>query len=78
MPLVAVGPHLKNTFTLVDRGRAYVSQHVGDLENLETLEHFRTTLAAYRILFGLEPQTAVHDLHPGYLSTRVAEELDTT
>ncbi len=75
VPLVAVGPHLKNTFTLVDRDRALVSQHIGDLENLETLDHFRATLAAYRRLFQLEPHLAVHDLHPGYLSTRVAEEL---
>jgi hydrogenase maturation protein HypF len=77
-PLVAVGPHLKNTFTLVAGNRAFVSQHVGDLENLETLEHFQATLAAYQRLFGLEPTIAVHDLHPGYLSTRVARELNLT
>ncbi len=74
-PLVAVGPHLKNTFTLVHQARAYVSQHIGDLENLETLEHFRTTLDAYKRLFRIEPLVAVRDLHPGYLSTRVAAEL---
>lgn len=74
-PLVAVGPHLKNTFALVHGARAYVSQHIGDLENLETLEHFRTTLASYKRLFRVEPEVAVRDLHPGYLSTRVAGEL---
>lgn len=74
-PLVAVGPHLKNTFTLVHEARAYVSQHIGDLENLETLEHFRATLDAYRRLFRIEPEVAVRDLHPGYLSTRLAGEL---
>ncbi len=74
-PLVAVGPHLKNTFTLVHGARAYVSQHIGDLENLETLEHFRTTLDAYKRLFRIEPEVAVRDLHPGYLSTRLAGEL---
>ena len=74
-PLVAVGPHLKNTFTLVHGARAYVSQHIGDLENLETLEHFRATLDAYKRLFRIEPEVAVRDLHPGYLSTRVAAEL---
>lgn len=74
-PLVAVGPHLKNTFTLVHGARAFVSQHIGDLENLETLEHFRTTLDAYQRLFRITPEVAVRDLHPGYLSTRVAEEL---
>jgi hydrogenase maturation protein HypF len=75
VPLVAVGPHLKNTFTLVHGRRAYVSQHIGDLENLETLEHFQRTLHAFKRLFHVEPEVAVRDLHPGYLSTRVAAEL---
>jgi hydrogenase maturation protein HypF len=70
--LVAVGAHLKNTFTLVHGRDAYVSQHIGDLENLETLEHWRAALDAYRRLFRLEPEVAVRDLHPGYLSTRLA------
>ncbi|HEU5262063.1 MAG TPA: carbamoyltransferase HypF, partial [Gemmatimonadales bacterium] len=74
-PLVAVGPHLKNTFTLVHGARAYVSQHIGDLENLETLEHFGETLTLYQRLFRIEPEVAVRDLHPGYLSTRVAGDL---
>ena len=74
-PLVAVGPHLKNTFTLVQGGDAYVSQHIGDLENLETLEHWRAALDAYRRLFRLEPEVAVRDLHPGYMSTRIAGDL---
>jgi hydrogenase maturation protein HypF len=74
-PLVAVGPHLKNTFTLVHGREAYVSQHIGDLENLETLEHWRAALGAYRRLFRLEPEVAVRDLHPGYLSTRLAGDL---
>jgi hydrogenase maturation protein HypF len=52
-----------------------VSQHIGDLDNLETVDHFRAALAAYRQLFRIEPEVAVRDLHPGYLSTRIAEEL---
>jgi len=75
VPLVAVGPHLKNTFTLAAGRQAYVSQHIGDLENLETLEHFRASFDALRRLFRVEPEVAVRDLHPGYLSTHVAEEL---
>ncbi len=75
VPLIAVGPHLKNTLTLVHGRRAYVSQHIGDLENLETLEHFRATFHRLSRLFEIDPQVAVRDLHPGYLSTRVAEEL---
>ncbi|HTY05996.1 MAG TPA: carbamoyltransferase HypF [Gemmatimonadales bacterium] len=73
--LVAVGPHLKNTFTLAQGGEAYVSQHIGDLESLETLEHFRSTLETYRRLFHVEPAVVARDLHPGYLSSRIAAEL---
>jgi hydrogenase maturation protein HypF len=75
VPLVAVGPHLKNTFTLAQGSTAYVSQHIGDLESLETLDHFRAALGMARRLFRLEPQIAVHDRHPGYVSTEVAREL---
>ena len=74
-PLVAVGPHLKNTFTLVRDDSAYVSPHIGDLESVESLVHFSATLDRYRDLFRIEPTVAVRDLHPGYLSTRIATEL---
>jgi hydrogenase maturation protein HypF len=74
-PLLAVGPHLKNTFALAHGSTAFVSQHIGDLENLETLEHFRESLGLFEALFRIQPETVVRDLHPGYLSTRVAEEL---
>jgi hydrogenase maturation protein HypF len=74
-PIAAVGGHLKNTFTIAQGRRAYVSPHVGDLESLETLQHFRAVLASYERLFRVRPEVAVHDLHPGYLSTRIAGEL---
>ncbi len=74
-PLLAVGPHLKNTFTLVHGRRAFVSQHIGDLENLETLQHFHDALERFQALFRVRPAIAVRDLHPGYLSTRIADEL---
>ena len=74
-PLLAVGPHLKNTFALAIDRTVFVSQHVGDLENLETLQHFRSALLRFRELFRIQPQIVVCDEHPGYLSTRVAEEL---
>jgi hydrogenase maturation protein HypF len=73
-PLIAVGPHLKNTFTLALERDAFVSQHIGDLENLETLEHFSAVQEAYRRLFRIKPAVVAHDLHPGYLSSRAAEE----
>ena len=75
VPLLAVGPQLKNTLTLVHGARAWPSQHVGDLEGLDTLEHFRQVLDRHRKLFSVEPEVAARDLHPGYLSTRLAEDL---
>jgi hydrogenase maturation protein HypF len=73
-PLLAVGGHLKNVFALA-RGRfAYQSQHLGDLENLTGLEFFRESLAHLMRTFEIEPETVVHDLHPGYLSTSWAKE----
>jgi hydrogenase maturation protein HypF len=73
-PMLAVGAHLKNVFALA-RGRfAYQSQHLGDLENLTGLEFFRESLDHLMRTFEIEPQTVVHDLHPGYLSTEWAKE----
>ena len=74
LPFLAVGPHLKNTLTLAQEGWGWVSQHVGDLENLETLTHFDDVRERFQALFRIEPEAVVRDLHPGYLSTRIAEE----
>ncbi len=74
-PLVAVGPHLKNTFTLTSGARAFVSPHVGDLESVESVDHWRATFTRFRTLFRVDPEVAVRDLHPAYLSTRLANEL---
>jgi hydrogenase maturation protein HypF len=73
-PLLAVGGHLKNVFALA-RGRfAYQSQHLGDLENVTGLDFFRESLKHLMTTFEIEPETVVHDLHPGYLSTSWAKE----
>lgn len=74
-PIIAVGPHLKNTFALVQRDIAHVSPHIGDLDSVESLAHFRATLARYEHLFRIVPEVAVRDRHPAYLSTRIASEL---
>ena len=74
-PIIAVGPHLKNTFTLVRGDQAFVSPHIGDLEDLEALAHWHSAYDRFRALFRIDPTVAVRDLHPGYLSTRLAEEL---
>lgn len=75
VPLVAVGGHLKSTFCLVRGPRAFLSQHIGDLGSAAAYQALRDGLAHYSRLFDVTPQVAVHDLHPGYASTRLAEEL---
>ena len=72
--ILAVGAQEKSTFTLVREGHAFVSPHIGDLENLETLEHLRETEARYEHLFRVAPEVIAHDLHPDYLSTVWARE----
>ena len=73
-PILACGPELKNTFCFTRDRYAFLSQHIGDMENLETLDHFETSIRVYERLFRLKPEALVHDLHPDYLSTRYAEE----
>jgi hydrogenase maturation protein HypF len=73
-PLLAVGGHLKNVFALARGRHVYQSQHLGDLENLTGLEFFKESLDHLMRTFEIEPETVVHDLHPGYLSTGWAKE----
>ena len=72
--ILATGAQEKSTFTLVRGVHAFVGPHIGDLENLETLEHFRATEAHYEHLFRIRPEMIAHDLHPDYLSTSWALE----
>jgi hydrogenase maturation protein HypF len=72
--ILACGSELKNTLCLT-RGRyAIVSQHIGDLENFETLVFFEETLANLKRLFRINPRVVAYDLHPRYLSTQFALE----
>lgn len=73
-PILAAGPEQKNTFTLLTGKHAFVSQHIGDLENAETLASYEETISLYRRLFRVRPAVIAHDLHPEYLSTKWALE----
>ncbi len=70
--VLAVGADLKNTFCLTRGSHAILSQHIGDLENFETIRFFEETLEKMQHLFKVTPQAIAHDLHPGYRSTRMA------
>ncbi len=71
-PVLACGAHLKNTFCLGIADAAYLGPHVGDLENLETLESFESGVARMEGFLRVRPRLLAHDLHPDYLSTRYA------
>ena len=73
--VLACGGELKNVFCLTKGRHAILSQHIGDLENYETLVFFEETLANLKKLFRVEPRAVAHDLHPMYLSTKYALRL---
>ncbi len=73
--ILACGAELKNTFCLTKGRYAILSQHIGDLENFETLGFFEETLANLKKLFRVEPRAVAHDLHPQYMSTLFAQRL---
>ncbi|MBN8594224.1 MAG: carbamoyltransferase HypF [Anaerolineae bacterium] len=71
--VLATGAELKNTFCLTHQGDALLSQHIGDMENLETLTAFERAQAHFCDFYHIRPQAIVCDLHPNYLTTRWAE-----
>jgi len=73
--VLGCGAEEKNTFCLTKDNYAFLSQHIGDMENMETLEHFDSTISLYKRLFHVEPEIVAHDLHPDYLATKYAREL---
>jgi hydrogenase maturation protein HypF len=75
-PLLACGAELKSTFCLAKGERAWVGHHIGDLENYETLRSFREGVDHFRQVFAVEPALCAHDLHPEYLSTKYALEME--
>ena len=73
---LACGGELKNTFCLAKDRHAFPSHHVGDMENYETLRSFREGVEHYCRLFDVQPELVAYDLHPEYLSTKYARELE--
>jgi hydrogenase maturation protein HypF len=73
-PILGCGAELKNTFCLARGRHAFVSHHIGDLENYETLRSFTEGIAHFGRLFDVAPEVVAYDLHPEYLSTKYALE----
>lgn len=74
-PLIACGAFYKNTFCLVRDEYAFLSQHIGDLDNDRTFEYYADQVERYRNLFKVNPVFAAKDMHPGYLSGAYADGL---
>ena len=72
--LLACGAEQKASFCAAKGEHAFLSQHIGDLKNLETLEHYEKQIRHFERLFDIHPELFVCDLHPDYLSTRYAQE----
>jgi len=73
-PLLATGSELKNTFCITNGNYAFLSHHIGDMENYETLQSFEQGVEHFERLFRVKPLAIAHDMHPNYLATRYALE----
>ena len=71
-PLLATGAELKNTFCITNEYYAFLSHHIGDMENYETLQSFEQGVQHFERLFRVKPEAIAYDLHPDYLASRYA------
>jgi hydrogenase maturation protein HypF len=74
--VLACGGELKNTFCVAKERHVFLSHHIGDLENYETLRSYREGVDHFSRLFDVQPELVAYDLHPEYLSTKYARELE--
>ncbi|MDX1939490.1 MAG: carbamoyltransferase HypF [Saprospiraceae bacterium] len=72
---LAMGAHLKSTFSLLHRGNVYVSQFLGDLDRFESQQSYEHTLHHFLQLFDNQPRKIITDKHPAYFSTQLGEQL---
>ena len=73
IPSLAVGGELKNTFCLTREHYAFLSQHIGDMENVEVYNSFEQGVEHLSRLFRVKPEMIAYDMHPGYFTTKYAE-----
>ena len=72
--ILACGAMLKNTICLTKGKNAFLSQHIGDLENLRTFDFFTSTIEHMKHILDITPEMIAYDMHPDYLSTRYAHD----
>jgi hydrogenase maturation protein HypF len=73
-PVLAAGGEMKNTFCLTRGSHAFLSHHIGEMDNLETFRSFEWSIRYYERLFRVQPEVLAWDLHPDYQATRWAQE----
>lgn len=72
--LLCCGPNMKNTFAVSKENMIFLSSHIGDLENLETYEHYKRNIHHFINIFKVSPEAIIVDKHPLYMSTSFGEE----
>mgnify|MGYP001773004802 CR=1 FL=1 len=77
-PTLGFGADLKNTFALAKDSYVILSHHIGDLDNLETIESYKKSIDYYLNTFKFKPEVVVCDLHPLYFSKKIAYEFAKT
>ena len=75
-PVLACGAGLKSTICLTRDQNAFLSQHIGDLDNPQVYQFFTRTIDHMKKILGINPILVAHDLHPGYMSTGFARSLE--
>lgn len=73
--ILALGGQVKGTFAISKGGKAFLSAHLGDLEDIRSQENFVKELESFKRLLKVDPSVCVHDMHPDYFTTRLAHEL---
>lgn len=73
-PFLACGAEQKASFSLSKKDYVFLSQHIGDLKNAETYNHYKEQIDHFKNLFDIDPIAIACDLHPDYLSTVYAQE----
>ncbi|MDY7036412.1 MAG: carbamoyltransferase HypF, partial [Thermodesulfobacteriota bacterium] len=72
-PILACGADMKNTICLTHKDKAFLSPHIGDLDNFLTYKHYCATIDHLKRVFHIEPEIIAYDLHPDYISTQYGE-----
>jgi hydrogenase maturation protein HypF len=75
-PIMGLGAHLKNTICLGLANYAFVSQYIGDLDNVETIDFFKEVLKYFTNTFNVVPEVYITDLHPDYFTSRWADKTE--